>query len=100
MAQARDPGEAFALLEKGEQFDLVLWDVSKAKLRGAATFLELQERMPATAKRVFFLAGGVAPSSVQQLLARYPSRRLERPLSPGHLGEIVEPLTRGTSVMV
>lgn len=100
VALARDPGEAFALLEKGETFDLLLWDVTKAKLRGAAAFLELAERMPATARRVFFLAGGVAPSSVQQLLARYPSRRLERPLSPVHLGEIVEQLTRGTLVLV
>jgi CheY-like chemotaxis protein len=89
-----DARAALGRLLAGEQFDLVLCDVTMALLSG----LDLRDRLhaadPQAAARIVFMTGGVADPEARRRLAAMPNTCVSKPMSSEELSELVRSLVQ------
>lgn len=71
-------------------FDLVLCDVMMPDRTGADMHRELRQRWPALLPRVVYMTGGVFTPALQTFLDQPSIRRLDKPIFPHAVADIVE----------
>jgi CheY-like chemotaxis protein len=89
-----DARAALRRLLAGEQFHLVLSDVTMAPLGG----LELRDRLhaadPEAAACIVFMTGGVADPAARRRLAAMPNACVSKPVSSAEVAELVRNLAQ------
>jgi CheY-like chemotaxis protein/two-component sensor histidine kinase len=89
--------EALALLERGEQFDLVLCDVMMPEMSGIELYEQLLRSHPDHARRVVFVTGGAA-DPVQDFLSSIPNACVEKPFTKAALLDTMRQQLAGARV--
>jgi CheY-like chemotaxis protein len=80
-----DPRAALARLIAGEQFDVVLCDMTMPHMTGLELWRVLREHAPAMADRIVFVTGGATGDGAHELLRALPGRRLQKPFDSATL---------------
>jgi CheY-like chemotaxis protein len=83
---------ALRLLEKREQFDLILCDLMMPAMTGMELRDELSRLDSSQAARMSFLTGGAFTPRARAFLAEVPNPRLEKPFDPQGLRSFVRAL--------
>ena len=83
---------ALRLLEKREQFDLILCDLMMPAMTGMELHDELSRLDSSQAARMSFLTGGAFTPRARAFLAEVPNPRLEKPFDPQGLRSFVRAL--------
>jgi signal transduction histidine kinase/ActR/RegA family two-component response regulator len=73
--------EALTILERDQDFDLVLCDLLMPRVDGVAVFSALKRAAPQLADRVVFCSGGAVTRRSKEFLALVRNRVLEKPLA-------------------
>ncbi|HEY3352100.1 MAG TPA: GAF domain-containing protein [Polyangia bacterium] len=71
--------QALALLEQGEEFDLIFCDLMMPDMTGMDFHARLAARAPAAADRIVFMSGGAFTQRSREFLSGVPNPRLEKP---------------------
>jgi len=85
-------GDAFALLEANETFDVVLCDLLMPETTGPAVFERLEADWPQLAPKVIFMTGGAFTPESRAFLEQSPQPVLTKPFSPDQLRAAVRAL--------
>lgn len=89
---------ALGLLEKGEPFDLAIFDLMMPRLGGIALYERVAAIRPAFASRVVFATGAINSTGVRAFLDSVPNHCVEKPFSRAALSDVVRSiLERGGS---
>lgn len=81
---------ALALLESGQQFDVILSDLMMPEMSGMSFFAEIEARFPELTDRVVFISGGAFTPKARAFLDRVTNETLEKPFAPPALRELVQ----------
>jgi CheY-like chemotaxis protein len=81
--------EAMSLLERDSAFDVIICDIYMPEVSGRDLFCWLSERLPRLTPRVVFISGGVSSDSISKFLDGLDNRRLQKPVMPDELREVV-----------
>jgi PAS domain S-box-containing protein len=81
--------QALALLERGEQFDLVLCDLMMPDLSGIDVYEALEKSRPEVLDRFVFMTAGVYTERARLFLERVPNLKLEKPFELDKLHRVV-----------
>ncbi len=84
-----DGKRALELVVGGEQFGVILCDLSLPAFSGLEFHQQLEKRSPENARKVVFLAGGALTPAEYEFLDRHPERRLEKPFSAQSLRDAI-----------
>jgi CheY-like chemotaxis protein/anti-sigma regulatory factor (Ser/Thr protein kinase) len=84
--------EAKRILEKDRDFDVLISDLLMPDVTGMDLHEWLQERNPKLGRRTVFMTGGAFTPRAREFLDRVPNTRLEKPVEPQNLLEIVRNL--------
>lgn len=97
------PQEALERLLAGEQFDLIVCDVTMPELTGLQLFAALLEAAPETARRVTFMTGGALDEPSETLLRTTATPVIWKPFTAQQLRtsvrDILASLTIGASAV-
>jgi PAS domain S-box-containing protein len=86
---ATSGGEALALFQRGERFDVILCDLFMPSMPGMALYAELRRIAPGQADRMIFLTGGAFTAGARKFLAEVSNRSLEKPFDMDRLRSMV-----------
>lgn len=82
------------LLEKKEDFDVVLLDLMIPHLSGMVLFTEIAQERPSVCACVIFITGGLYIPAVQEFLKSVPDHMvIEKPFMPSEIVDAVLRLT-------
>jgi C4-dicarboxylate-specific signal transduction histidine kinase/ActR/RegA family two-component response regulator len=81
--------EALALLDSGEEFDLVLCDLMMSEMSGIEFHAELASRDPKAATRIVFMTGGAFTPRARSFLQGTSNRCVEKPLDLETIDELI-----------
>jgi two-component system cell cycle sensor histidine kinase/response regulator CckA len=83
-------------IRNGEQFDLILTDITMPSMTGIQFYEELLAHYPEHAKRVVFLSGGAVSLDISDFLQSVSNPRIEKPFdSRGLRAQIANLLAQG-----
>lgn len=82
--------DALALLDAGDDFDVVLSDMSMPSMTGMEFYQRLQAFRPRLAARVVFLSGGATSQQLDAFLASIPNPVLGKPFSIRELSATID----------
>ncbi|GAO04592.1 ATP-binding protein [Anaeromyxobacter sp. PSR-1] len=91
-----DPAQALRRLHSGERWDVILCDLMMPELAGMDVHASVQELDPGQAARIVFMTGGAFTARAREFLERVPNARVEKPLDPATLAQVLEAGSRGT----
>jgi len=94
VAAASGP-EALRLLERGDDFDVVLCDLMMPEVDGIALYEYLRRARPELAERTIFLSGGAFSERAQRFLRDGRHRLIEKPFRFEQIGAEIEDLLQG-----
>jgi CheY-like chemotaxis protein len=77
--------EALGRVLEGQRFDAILCDVCMPEMSGVDLHDEIARRMPAQARRVIFMTGGVKEHAMAERLDTLPNAILLKPIDWGVL---------------
>jgi CheY-like chemotaxis protein len=81
--------EALAVLEKGEQFDIILCDMMMPNMTGMKLYEVLLREHPDQVSRIIFMTGGATTAREDDFLRSIPNVLLGKPFTPKSLLEAV-----------
>jgi PAS domain S-box-containing protein len=87
VTSARD---ALRLLERGDEYDVILCDLMMPVMTGMDFYAELSTKAPDHAGRVVFVSGGTSSPRVTEFLERFGARLLEKPLDVDRLRAVIK----------
>lgn len=87
--------EALALLEKDQDFDVIICDLMMPKMDGAEVFKKVCERWPDLTKKFIFSSGGAFTSQMKDFVDCIDSIVLEKPVDFDYLMEVVRTVAAG-----
>jgi CheY-like chemotaxis protein len=82
--------DALARLERGEEYDVILCDLSMPTMSGTDFYRSLETHAPRMMARVVFMTGGPFSTRGAELLGAVSNPRLEKPFSPEALRAVVD----------
>jgi len=95
MVAAASGPEALRLLERGDEFDVVLCDLMMPDVDGIALYEYLRRARPELAERTIFLSGGAFSERAQRFLSDGRHRLIEKPFRFEQIGAEIEDLLQG-----
>ena len=95
-----DPRVALRRLEDGEQFDVVLCDLTMPYLTGMQLHTAVAARAPRLAARFVFLSGDLTRDDIREFLDGVPNELFEKPFDVQELRGIVRRFLAGESPSV
>jgi PAS domain S-box-containing protein len=90
LAEAHDGLEALAIIERDQDFDLIVCDLLMPRMSGIGLYRELEKRFPKLVSRVVFVTGGTMDEEARKFLEMVPNKRAYKPLQPNELLELVD----------
>jgi CheY-like chemotaxis protein/anti-sigma regulatory factor (Ser/Thr protein kinase) len=84
--------DALALIDAGENFDLILCDLMMPTMSGIELYERLLATRPELARRVVFITGGATTAQVHDFLRSVPNPRIQKPFQVDVLRETVRRL--------
>jgi PAS domain S-box-containing protein len=81
--------DALALLDRGQQFDVILSDLMMPEMSGMEFYDELGRRFPDLLERVVFISGGAFTAGADTFLDRVTNERLEKPFESDTIRAVV-----------
>lgn len=90
-----DAREALETIRGGEQYDLILCDLSMPGMGGVEFYRSLSMLDEGYARRIIFLSGGVFSESVQDFLDRVPNHTVSKPFDSEALLGLLRTMTDG-----
>ena len=84
-----EAGEALALCERGEKFDLILCDLMMPIMTGIELYRELVRVAPDQADRMIFVTGGAFTEKARTFLSETLKEHIEKPFNAANLRAIV-----------
>jgi CheY-like chemotaxis protein len=81
--------DAFARLNAGERFDVVVCDLLMPRMSGMELHAHVARLDPAQAERMIFLTGGGFTADARSFLDQVANPRIEKPFDPAHLRALV-----------
>jgi len=85
---------ALRMLQQGEEFDLVLYDLTMPGLTAMDFYERVLKHKPALAERIVFVSGGAFTARAQEFLRSVNNARLHKPFNPDQLLEFVQVFLR------
>jgi signal transduction histidine kinase/ActR/RegA family two-component response regulator len=85
---------ALHLMQKGDEFDLVLYDLTMPGLTAMDFYERVLQHRPALAERIVFVSGGAFTARAQEFLRSVRNARLHKPFNPDQLLEFVQVFLR------
>jgi PAS domain S-box-containing protein len=82
--------DAFARIQSGERFDLILCDVMMPEMTGLELYDLISAASPEQAKRIVFITGGAFTGGIQRVLEATGNPRLDKPFHADRLRELVD----------
>ena len=89
-----DSGASALVALRDQSFDVILCDVLMPRMTGMELYAELEDRMPDQAARIVFVTGGAFTAAARAFLDRVPNARLDKPVDPKVLSQIVTEAAR------
>ena len=86
--------DALALLESGQEFDVILSDLMMPQMSGMDFHDALTQRFPHLAARVVFVSGGAFTPAASAFLERVRNPRITKPFDPRSVRELVQTFAR------
>ncbi len=86
--------DALALLESGQEFDVILSDLMMPQMSGMDFHDELTHRFPQLAARVVFISGGAFTPAASAFLERVRNPRIAKPFDPRRVRTLVQSFAR------
>lgn len=83
------PTQAWAMLESGARFDVIVLDVMMPRLSGPEFYGRLAQVDPAQASRVVFLSGGATEPQTIAFLASVDNPKLDKPIPLDELRDVI-----------
>ena len=90
-----DAPAALALIEGGQRYDVIICDLMMPGMSGMTFYERLQEVAPDMARRVVFASGGAFTPKAQAFFETCTNPRIDKPLDPLALRELIRTMTRG-----
>jgi CheY-like chemotaxis protein len=87
---AHDGGEALAILEEDQDFDVLLCDLMMPGVDGAKFYHTLRSQAPELVPRVLFTSGGAVTQQIKEFADQLGPNLLEKPFTSEQLLEAVE----------
>jgi len=87
---------AFARIEAGERFDLILCDLMMPDMTGIDLYEVLMERFPDQARVMIFVTGGAFTTRAKAFLDRVSNLRVDKPFDARNLRALVRELLKST----
>lgn len=91
-----DAREALALLERGEEFDIIFSDMMMPMMTGMDFYERLVSTRPEIAPRMVFITGGSVTAPIDAFLGTVPNVRLEKPVGSDAMRSFVQARLAGT----
>lgn len=85
-----DAQEVVGILDRGEQFDLILCDVTMPLMTGMELYERLLAKHPEAARSIVFLSGGAVNARTAEFLADVRNASLAKPILPAALRSFVQ----------
>jgi len=82
--------EALELIARGDDFDVILCDLTMPVMTGPEFYAELQRHHPRLAARVVFLTGGAISQRFEDFLRATPNEHLQKPFRAQVLQDVVQ----------
>jgi len=84
--------EALALIQRGEQFDVILCDLTMPIMTGIEFYETLLDQRPSLAHRIVFVSGGAISAKAADFLESVSNLRIQKPFKGATLCEVVQRL--------
>jgi PAS domain S-box-containing protein len=81
--------EALERLRRGERFDAILCDLMMPQMSGMEFYRVLQEQLPAVARRVVFMTGGIFTDAARDFIAQVPNTTVDKPFDRDFIQEVL-----------
>jgi PAS domain S-box-containing protein len=82
--------DALAMIERGDQFDLILSDLMMPTMTGVDFYEALLVRKPALVESIVFVSGGAITAKVDAFLRSIPNLKMEKPFKAAELRDTVQ----------
>jgi signal transduction histidine kinase len=83
-------GEALALIDRGERFDVILSDLMMPVMTGVEFYRELRTRSPDLVRRLVFVTGGAcATAGAEEFLRSVSNITLEKPFNQADFASVI-----------
>jgi len=89
-------GEALALINGGEHFDVILSDLMMPEMTGMDLHAELERARPELAARMIFMTGGAFSQDAVAFLHKVPNASIDKPFKAAVLRQAVHTLIEDT----
>ena len=76
---ATSAGQALAMIQEGQRFDVLLCDLMLPEIDGPALHENIRDVDPLQAKRMVFMTGGVFTGRAREFLDAVENKRLSKP---------------------
>jgi signal transduction histidine kinase len=87
-----DSTEALKILERGEDFDVILCDIVMPKLSGTDLFMAIKRRRPELAARFLFMSGAYASPQMRAVLEESGNSIVQKPFEIAKLMKVLRTL--------
>ena len=84
--------EAFRLLSKPIEYDLIICDLMMPELNGMELYKRVQRYFPELTPRFVFLTGGAFTTDAREFLTKIDNPKLDKPIQPNLLRDVVASL--------
>lgn len=84
-----DPSQGLSRLARGEEFDVVLCDLTMPVVNGMEVYRRIAAANPDLAARIVFLTGGVLSDEIEEFLQGCSNTALRKPFSVNRLLDVV-----------
>lgn len=84
-----DPRDAFARVERGERYDVILCDLMMPTMSGADLHARIARIAPHVARKMVFLTAGAFTEKARTFLASGEVSWFEKPIEPDRLRKII-----------
>jgi PAS domain S-box-containing protein len=82
--------DALGLLDRGEEYDVILSDLMMPEMSGMEFYAALERRHPRMVSRVVFVTGGAFTPEAEAFVERVPNESIEKPVDFQALREAVQ----------